>query len=131
MFVDASAAIAIIADEPDGPALAARLGQAGAVFTSPLAYFETVAGLARNKSVTLEEAAEIADDFLREIDAAIVDVDAAIGRRAVATSAAYGKGRHPAALNMGDCFAYACARAIGVPLLFKGNDFLRTDIEVG
>ncbi|HEV2363447.1 MAG TPA: type II toxin-antitoxin system VapC family toxin [Caulobacteraceae bacterium] len=41
----------------------------------------------------------------------------------------FGKGRHPAQLNMGDCLAYACARARGLRLLFKGNDFARTDIE--
>jgi len=41
----------------------------------------------------------------------------------------FGKGRHPAGLNFGDCFAYACARAHGVPLLYKGNDFPLTDIE--
>jgi ribonuclease VapC len=41
----------------------------------------------------------------------------------------YGKSRHPAALNFGDCFAYACARIAGVPLLCKGNDFSQTDIE--
>ena len=40
----------------------------------------------------------------------------------------YGKGKHPAALNFGDCFAYALARTTGEPLLFKGNDFARTDI---
>ncbi|HET6195707.1 MAG TPA: type II toxin-antitoxin system VapC family toxin, partial [Acetobacteraceae bacterium] len=43
--------------------------------------------------------------------------------------AQFGKGRHPAALNMGDCFAYACARTNGARLLFKGRDFARTDIE--
>ena len=44
--------------------------------------------------------------------------------------AQFGKGRHPAALNMGDCFAYACARAHGAALLFKGEDFSRTDVLV-
>jgi ribonuclease VapC len=44
--------------------------------------------------------------------------------------ARYGKGRHPAALNMGDCFAYACARQLATSLLCKGKDFPRTDIEV-
>ena len=43
--------------------------------------------------------------------------------------ARYRRGRHPAALNMGDCFAYACARANGAKLLFKGDDFGGTDIE--
>ena len=42
----------------------------------------------------------------------------------------FGKGRHPAALNMGDCFAYACAKANKAKLLFKGNDFSKTDIDV-
>ncbi len=41
----------------------------------------------------------------------------------------FGKGRHPASLNFGDCFAYACARQLGLPLLYKGNDFSGTDIE--
>ncbi len=41
----------------------------------------------------------------------------------------FGKGRHQAGLNIGDCFAYALARATGLPLLFKGNDFTRTDIR--
>jgi ribonuclease VapC len=41
----------------------------------------------------------------------------------------FGKGRHPAALNLGDCFAYACARLAGAPLLYKGDDFPQTDIE--
>jgi ribonuclease VapC len=44
--------------------------------------------------------------------------------------ARYGKGRHPAALNMGDCFAYACARQVATPLLCKGNGFPLTDIEI-
>jgi ribonuclease VapC len=49
-----------------------------------------------------------------------------IARRAFSR---FGKGRHPAALNFGDCFAYALARALGEPLLYKGDDFARTDIE--
>ncbi|MEF2550646.1 type II toxin-antitoxin system VapC family toxin [Aurantimonas sp. A2-1-M11] len=48
---------------------------------------------------------------------------------AIEAYARYGKGRHPAALNFGDCFAYACARHFNLPLLFKGDDFARTDIR--
>ena len=51
-------------------------------------------------------------------------------RAAIGAWARFGKGRHPAALNFGDCFAYACARLGGQPLLFKGDDFGRTDIAV-
>jgi len=59
-----------------------------------------------------------------------VPIDRAIAKRAVAAFAAYGKGRgHPARLNLADCLSYACARADRVPLLFKGEDFARTDID--
>jgi ribonuclease VapC len=51
-----------------------------------------------------------------------------IGHAALQAFARYGRGRHPAQLNMGDCFAYACARARNVQLLYKGDDFARTDL---
>lgn len=54
-----------------------------------------------------------------------------IGRAAIEALSRYGKGRHKADLNMGDCFAHACARLEDVPLLFKGNNFIHTDIEIG
>jgi ribonuclease VapC len=61
----------------------------------------------------------------------VVPIDAAIARKAVAAFAMYGKGRgHPAQLNLADCMSYACAKIHRVPLLFKGNDFSRTDIQV-
>jgi ribonuclease VapC len=55
-------------------------------------------------------------------------VDAAQASAAFAAWRRFGKGRHPAGLNLGDCFSYALARAAGAPLLFKGNDFAQTDI---
>jgi ribonuclease VapC len=59
----------------------------------------------------------------------IVPVTEEIGRIAVDAFDRYGKGRgHPAQLNMGDCFAYACAKAHGLPLLYKGADFSKTDL---
>ena len=48
---------------------------------------------------------------------------------AIAAFRTYGKGRHPAALNIGDCFSYALAKALDAPLLFKGKDFSLTDIR--
>ncbi len=128
MFVDASAAIAIIAGEADGIALAERLDRADAVFISPISYWETVLGLARAKVVDVTVAREIVDAFVDETRAVVLDVTLEIGVLAVEAAGRFGKGRHPAALNMGDCFAYACARSTGVPLLFKGNDFSQTDI---
>jgi ribonuclease VapC len=58
-------------------------------------------------------------------------IDREIALVAVEAFDRFGKGRHPAALNMGDCFAYACARQLDAPLLCKGNDFPRTDIKLG
>ena len=129
MFVDASAAIAILSGEEDATELAARLDGAKRVLISPLALYETVAGLARKRVCPIEEAQALSDLFVAECHAEIVSIDGTIGRMAVDAFARYGKGRHKADLNMGDCFAYACARAHGVPLLFKGNDFIHTDIE--
>ena len=67
--------------------------------------------------------------FLQAVSAEEIAITAEIGRAAVATSARYGKVvGHPADLNFGDCFAYACAMEKLVPLLFKGDDFSQTDI---
>ena len=130
MFLDASAIIAIIAGESDAASLAARLGQAARVITSPIAVYEAVLGLARVGNTSISDAASVLDQFLMEIDATIVPIDAPCGREAIAAFERFGKGRHPAALNLGDCFAYACAVRGDVPLLFKGDDFPRTDVAV-
>ena len=61
----------------------------------------------------------------------MIAVPPATARLALDAFERYGKGRHPARLNFGDCFAYACARHFGQPLMFKGSDFAQTDIEAG
>jgi ribonuclease VapC len=68
------------------------------------------------------------DDLITVSEIAIVPVDQFQMRTAHIAYRDFGKGRHPAALNLGDCFAYALSKATGEPLLFKGNDFARTDI---
>jgi ribonuclease VapC len=130
MFVDASAIIAIIARESEGPALAARLGQAVSVHTSPIAAFEAVAGLARIGNMRIADAETLLARFLDEVGAEIVPNTAETGRGALEAFGRFGKWRHAAGLNMGDCFAYACARSLDAPLLFKGDDFPQTDIVV-
>lgn len=130
MFLDASAMISIIAGESDAASLAARLGQARLVVTSPFAVYEAVLGLARVGNTSIADATSVVDQFLQEVDATIVPIDAPCGRESIAAFARFGKGRHPAALNLGDCFAYACAAMRDLPLLCKGNDFPRTDIAI-
>ncbi|WP_297110654.1 type II toxin-antitoxin system VapC family toxin [uncultured Devosia sp.] len=128
MFVDASAAISILSGEEDSAALTAKLERADKALMSPIAVYETVAGLARKRACSVGEAQDLVDQFLAEIGAEIVSISEGIGRAAMVAFERFGKGRHKADLNMGDCFAYACARVHGVPLLFKGNDFIHTDI---
>jgi ribonuclease VapC len=130
MFIDASAMIAIIVRENDGTLLAARLQQADRSSTSGIAIYEAVLAIARIRNAPVSGAAEVVNDFLREIHADIIPITAEIGQAALMAFDRYGRGRHPAQLNMGDCFAYACARALGVPLLYKSDDFARTDIAV-
>jgi len=130
MFLDASAIIAIIARESDATALAGRLRQANEVHTSPIAIYEAVLGLARVGNTLIQEAEAVLERFLEEVQAQTISISAEVGRAAIAAFARFGKGRHPAGLNMGDCFAYACANELDVPLLFKGNDFPQTDIAV-
>jgi len=130
MFLDASAAIAIIAREGEATALAGRLRQANDVHTSPIAIYETVLGLARLGQISIRDAQAVLDRFLSEVRAQIMPITAEIGRGALSACEQYGRGRHPAALNMGDCFAYACARELDIPLLFKGDDFPLTDITI-
>jgi ribonuclease VapC len=130
MFLDASAIIAIVARESDADSLAARLGQAHRVFVSPIVIYEAMLGLARAGNLPLTEARRILASFLEVVAAETVPITLAIADRAIDAFDQFGKGRHAAALNLGDCFAYACAHEIGAPLLFKGDDFPYTDIHV-
>jgi ribonuclease VapC len=128
IFVDTSAIVAMLAPEDDGPAFTAKIERAASVRVSPVVIWEAVIALARIRQSPIEVAERSVSGFLEDIAAQTIPIDAAIGKSAIEAFARYGKGRHPAALNMGDCFAYACARRHNVPLLAKGDDFTRTDI---
>ena len=130
IFLDASALCAILLSEGDAETYATKLAAAKEPLTSPVAIFETVLAHARSLDGDVAAARR---DTMRLIEAASVRV-VAIGaeeqQAALDAFDRFGKGRHPARLNMGDCFAYACARTHGVPLLFKGDDFSQTDIPI-
>jgi ribonuclease VapC len=130
MFVDASAQVAIIAGESDGPALASALDAAEQRYTSPLALCETTLALLRIRDTSVNEVAALLDDFVMQSHIDTVAVSPEIGRIAIDAFVRFGRGRHPARLNMGDCFAYACARSLDVPLLCEGDDFAQTDIRL-
>ena len=128
VFVDASAIVAVIAREPGHERLAARMKAASSRTTSPLAVFEAALALARKADEKVSLMRSRLDTMLASLDIAVVEIPASLGKEAVTAFERYGKGRHPARLNMGDCFAYAMARHLDVPLLYEGDDFARTDM---
>ncbi len=79
---------------------------------------------------SVRDSAREFDLFVLCVDLQIVPVDADQADIARSAWRRYGKGRHPAALNFGDCFSYALAKSLGEPLLAKGTDFARTDVEI-
>ena len=129
MFVDTSAFIALLADEPDAQELADKLASAESSRTSPLVRLETCVVLATRLDITPIQAEALFDELLNEADIEVTPITDAVGKLAVQCFEFYGKGRHPARLNIVDCFSYAGAKALHIPLLFKGNDFSQTDIN--
>ena len=130
MFVDASAIVAILNREREADSFVDAIERSNTAVTSAIAIFEATLGLCRTRHATVEEAVADVNEFLSLASIRCVSIGSAEALAALAAFARYGKGRgHPAQLNLGDCFAYAVARTQGLPLLFKGNDFTRTDIE--
>ena len=128
MFVDASAIVAILAEEPGHDALRDRLETAPTPFTSGIAIFEAALAVSRLQFTPLPVAQAAVIGFLNEARIVLVPVTVMEASIALKAHARFGKGRHPARLNLGDCFAYACAKAHGARLLFIGDDFPQTDI---
>lgn len=130
MFVDASAVVAILADEPERMALRNKVEQSDRVLVSPMSMFEATVALMRIRQCSLPEARRLTDRFAADTAAVSIAIDAEIGAAALEAFDRFGKGRHRAGLNFGDCLSYACAKVHRVPLLCKGDDFKRTDIRL-
>ncbi len=128
MFVDASAMCAILLEEPEARAIELKLAEAPVCFTSPVAVFETVLAVMRHKAVQPDKARAAVARFIDTTRIEQLVIGDAEREAALDAMARFGKGRHPARLNMGDCFAYGCAKVHGLPLLFKGDDFAKTDV---
>lgn len=129
MFVDASALTAILLREVDADALATRMERATKRSTSPFAVWETALAVARALDMPPRIAFNDVREYLGIAGIELIAVPSETAELAMDAHARFGKGRHQARLNMGDCFAYACARHFGQPLLYKGDDFAQTDIE--
>jgi len=130
IFVDASAFVAIIAREAGFAALAAALDGEAEIVCSAVSIWETVAGLAHSHRLSPAEARRVVANYMGALNVKVVPIGGRENVLALEAHERFGKGRHKAALNMGDCFAYACAKANGAKLLFKGDDFGLTDIDI-
>jgi ribonuclease VapC len=125
IVVDASAAVALLLAEPEQENLAEKLAASPERAMSPVSYSELVMVLSR----VHPHPKLIADSFMRDMEVTLLTIDQRQTELAVHAFLLFGKGRHPARLNLGDCFSYAAARALDCPLLFVGGDFLRTDVQ--
>ncbi len=125
MVIDSSALIAILSKEAERRPFEDSIRLAPARLLSACGLVETsIVVLSRRR----EEGLAILDELLADMQVETVPVSANHARLAVDAFRRFGKGRHPAGLNFGDCFSYALAKATGEPLLFKGDDFSQTDI---
>ena len=129
IVVDASALVAILLDEPEAAGFIEALEGGSGHLISPTSVFETVAALVRVRICSVSDARVLTTDLLTEAGISVEPVTAEIGEAAITAFDRFGKGRNPAALNMGDCYSYALAKTKRLPLLFKGDDFSRTDLD--
>lgn len=127
MVVDTSAVIAVLFNEPERKAFYQLLETRPTVMSAG-SVIEMMRVVARRTPDWIEDAHVLLEQF----DIAIADVDRTQVALAIEGQARFGtgRGRPPAVLNFGDLFAYALARQLDAPLLFKGNDFRRTDVQV-
>jgi ribonuclease VapC len=127
MILDTSAIVAILFREPDAAALLERLRRAPVRGVGTPTLVET--GIVVTSRAG-EPAIGWVHRFMQAFDVIEIPFDASHWQVAVAAYNAFGRGRHPAALNFGDCLTYATAKLAGAPLLCIGDDFRETDLEI-
>lgn len=126
MILDTSALVAVLFEEPEAEAFARLIWKADVCRISVMTHLELSIVLERQAR---PEAARQAEAFLRAASIVIEPVTLQQGVLARQAYYDFGRGRHRARLNLGDCFPYALAKALDEPLLFKGDDFARTDVR--
>ncbi len=126
MIVDTSVIIAILKDEQEAASISAILSRSRDCRMSAVSYVEAAVVVDSNQNPVLSRRF---DDLLRDAEISVEPVTLNQARIAREAYRDFGKGRHRAGLNFGDCFSYALAKEKGEALLFKGDDFRHTDIE--
>ena len=126
MVIDTSALMSILLGEADAEAYAIALHQASQLSMTAPTWLESALVITSRRG---PQGYETFQELMTALAVEVVPFDAALTELAYVAWLRYGKGRHPAGLNMGDCFSYALAKQRGEPLLYKGEDFVKTDIQ--
>jgi ribonuclease VapC len=121
--------VAVLASEHDRAGFEIEIETSERRMTSSIVRLETAMVLASRIDISPRAAEGQFDKFLRGANVEEIAIDSAIARGAVECFDRFGRGRHPARLNFADCLSYACAKARGAKLLFKGADFAQTDVN--
>ncbi|MFP5489414.1 MAG: type II toxin-antitoxin system VapC family toxin [Acidimicrobiia bacterium] len=127
IVVDTSAIVAVLFDEDERGAVEQRLLAERCVMSAATRVELGIVIEAKKGSA----GTQLVEELLARVAIEIVPVDAELAQEAIVAWRRFGKGRHPAGLNLGDTFSYALARRLGQPLLFVGDDFAHTDVTVG
>lgn len=124
MVLDTSAIMSILRQEDDAAQIAACVARASSVCISAVTRLEAFTVAMARGEIGSQKLAEL----LGQLSPQVIAFDEVQSSLAVTAVKAFGKGHHPARLNFGDCCAYALAKSLNLPLLYKGNDFAQTDI---
>ena len=127
MILDSSALVAVVLDEPERLDLLAKIDAAETVGIGAPTLVEVGVVLAARQG---DAAVDALEAIVAAAGAVVIDFGADHWQEALSAWRRFGRGRHPAALNFGDCLTYATARVAGEPLLAKGDDFAKTDIQL-
>ena len=125
IVLDTSAVVALLQEEAEAPEIARAMADADGCLLSAVSYLESAMVLIGRTGVG---AVDDLDALIDQAGVEVVPFDRPQSKLAREAFLRFGKGRHPAALNFGDCASYALASGRALPLLFKGNDFTQSDI---
>ena len=125
MILDSSAIVAVLCREPGYETLLEKISTAPSIAMGAATLLEAAMVITGKLQ---QDGLSLVHEFLRDMDAQVSPFTAQHSSIGFAAYLRYGKGRHPAALNFGDCCSYATAKLGAQPLLFVGNDFVRTDV---
>jgi ribonuclease VapC len=126
MVIDTSALLALLFHEPEASSVAKHLSETAVPHISALTVFESKMVVAARKG---PQGTRELDLLFHTLDFKVVPLDSEQSDLAMEAWSRFGKGRHKASLNLGDCCSYALSKKLGLPLMYKGNDFSETDLD--